>query len=123
VQMKQKQQHQPLNIPTLCNDGLTLNQPFSTDFFEVVTFSRDDTDAPFKPRRRVSLLSNNDDHHVPLKAKDSSVFVVSMTPHPSHSDVLACCTSILCVAPRLSDASVCSVLLVRPPRNLFDATV
>jgi hypothetical protein len=62
VQKEQKKQ-QPLNIPTLRNDGLTLNQPFSRDYFEIMTSCRDDTE------RRVSLLSKDDDHHAPLKAK------------------------------------------------------
>ena len=62
VQKEQKKQ-QPLNIPTLRNDSLTLNQPFSRDYFEIMTSCRDDTE------RRVSLLSNDDDHHAPLKAK------------------------------------------------------
>ena len=61
---KHQQQQEPLNIPTLCNDDLTLNQLFPRSFFDVATLSTDDNDIPFKSQRRRGVLNSNDDYHV-----------------------------------------------------------
>ena len=82
VSIKEISPDPPLNIPTLCNDDLILNQSFSRDFFEVATFSSDDNDIPSKPQRRHSLLSNNDDYHVPVKTK-RRLSLFSMNDSPS----------------------------------------
>jgi hypothetical protein len=72
----------PLNLPTLCNDDLTLDGPFSKPYFEFEAPLKDhsnalrrkvqrrfsllsfDDDLPPKAQRRYSILSIEDDLHV-----------------------------------------------------------
>jgi hypothetical protein len=57
-QKKQKIQ-KPMNITTLCQDDLMANQPFSKNFFDLMSGSKENYGTPFNPQRRVSLLSKD----------------------------------------------------------------
>jgi hypothetical protein len=70
-EQRKKQPHQSLDIPTLYNGDLTLNQPVSREFLEVVTLYRNDKNdvAVDEHQRRLSMLSTNDDCHMRVNAK------------------------------------------------------
>jgi hypothetical protein len=58
---KREKKQKPMNIPTLCQDDLGVNQPFSKNFFDLMSCSKNNYGTPFNAQRRISLLSKDGD--------------------------------------------------------------